>query len=57
MCSGGFFFLSARAGRGTPESDCVVCSDSGFEAGSLRRELKEAINSIDCGDSPRKLLK
>ena len=57
MCSGAFFFFAARTGLGTPESDCVVCSDSGFEAGSLRRELKEEMNSIDCGDSPRRFLK
>jgi hypothetical protein len=44
---------------GTPEDsfDAGVACDFEVEAGSCRRELKEEINSIDRGDSPRRLLK
>ncbi len=33
------------------------CEDVDVEVGSCRRELKLEMNSIDCGDSPRRLLK
>ncbi len=47
-----------RAGLGTPEDsfdgpeDCDLDSEI-----SCLLELKEDMNSIDCGDSPRRLLK
>jgi hypothetical protein len=57
--SGAFFLAGLRVLLGTPEVsfDAGVACDFEVEAGSCRRELKEEINSIDCGDSPRRLLK
>lgn len=44
---------------GTPEVSFEggVACDFDVEAGSCRRELKEDMNSIDWGVSPRRLLK
>ena len=45
---------------GTPDMsfDCVVdCGFEEVEAGSCRRALKVEMNSMDCGDSPRRLVK
>lgn len=56
---GAFFFAGLRMLLGTPELsfESCVASDFDLEAGSCRRELKEDMNSIDCGVSPRRLLK
>lgn len=44
---------------GTPEDsdDWDGGAGCGFAAGFCRRELKDEMNSIDWGDSPRRLLK
>jgi hypothetical protein len=52
---GAFFFGCLRVGFGTPEDSFDVAA--GTEEGACRRELKDEMNSIDCGDSPSKLLK
>lgn len=59
MWRGAFFFAGLRMLLGTPEAsfDAEVACDFEVEAGSCRRELKEEINSMDCGDSPSRLLK
>lgn len=59
MWRGAFFFLGPRTGLGTlaERSSCACAEEEEVEAGSLRRELKEDMNSIDCGDSPRMPLK
>lgn len=46
-------------GFGTPDDSDGWDEDPacGFEFGFCRRELKDEMNSIDCGDSPSKLLK
>jgi len=41
---------------GTPDDTFEGC-EFGVDVGSCLRELKEEINSIECGDSPRRLLK
>jgi hypothetical protein len=56
---GAFFLGVLRLLLGTPDAslDGVAVREFEAEAGSLRLELKEDINSIDCGDSPSRLLK
>lgn len=62
MWRGAFFLGCLLLGLGTPEFsldwDEEACA-CGFDddAGSLRRELKDEMNSIDCGESPRSCLK
>jgi hypothetical protein len=71
VCSGAFFFFWPRCGLGTPSislpcgvllaealPDVVpgVLADA-FAFGSARRELKDEINSMTCGESPSKLVK
>ena len=47
-----------RVGFGTPGSAAwEVDCDADDAVGSPRRELNDDINSIDCGDSPKRLLK
>lgn len=59
MWRGAFFLGVLRLVLGTPDAsfDGVAVRDVEAEAGSLRLELKEDINSMDWGDSPRRLLK
>lgn len=53
---GGFFLGCFRAVRGTSETeDAGVEADGG--AMSCLRELNVEMNSMDCGDSPSRLLK
>jgi hypothetical protein len=54
-----FFFLGRGALLGTPSDKSCWGVDCGmeFEVGLCLRELKEEMNSIDWGDSPRRLLK
>jgi hypothetical protein len=56
---GVFFFFGPRVGLGTPpdRSSCGVCREEVGGLGSFRRALKEDMNSIDCGESPRMPLK
>jgi hypothetical protein len=48
----GFFFFRGRGVGGGTDDD--VAED---DEGSERRELKDEMNSIDCGVSPRSSLK
>lgn len=55
----GAFCFGVLRGLGTPDAsfEGVVVLEAEAEVGSLRLELKEDMNSIDCGDSPSRLLK
>lgn len=59
----GFFFLGCRLDLGTAlgvsgrDVGAELAEGLGAPAGSLRRELKEAIKSMAWGESPRRLLK
>jgi hypothetical protein len=72
VCSGAFFFFWPRCGLGTPSislpcgvlelaeayPDPVPCAGAdAFALGSARRELKDEMNSMTCGESPSRLVK
>ena len=53
---GGFFFTCFRIGFGTSDNE-EGCAEEDGCVESCRRALKVEMNSMDCGDSPRRLLK
>lgn len=59
-----FFFFGLAGRLGTPstsdagcETGCELVAGAGAGLGSWRRELKVDMNSMACGESPRRFLK